>query len=182
VGDRFARYWLLLPLLGGAALLVLSEFLVLREIRAITAVPPGGTTRAGGHHGYALLVVGVALVPMAWGAVVGGSRPAAFACLALALVAVGIVLAVDRPALDDTGLIGRTYDLAEASPKAAFWTESIGAALALIGGIGAVVLRPSGRASRARARPRGARAPRPRAPAAASPPREDAGGPPAPAG
>jgi hypothetical protein len=182
VADRFARYGLLVPLLAGAALLIVSEFLVLREIRAVTAVPPGGITRGGEHHGYALLVVGVVLVPMAWGAVVGGSRPAAFACLALALVALAIIVAIDRPALDDTGLIGRTYDLAEASPKAAFWAESIGAALALLGAIGCVVLRPSGRASRARARPRDARGPRRRARAAASPPHEDADGPPAPAG
>ena len=182
MADRFARYGLLVPLLAGAALLIVSEFLVLREIRAVTAVPPGGLTRGGAHHGYALLVVGVVLVPMAWGAVVGGSRPAAYACLALSLVALVIIAAVDRPALDDTGLIGRTYDLAEANPGAAFWLESVGAALGLLGSVAVIVLRPSGRASHGRDRPRGARAPGRPAPAAASPPREDADGPPAPAG
>src|SRR5215212_6816578 len=78
---------LLAPLVVGATLLIVAEFLPLYEIRAITAVPAGGHKSTGAHHGYALLVIGVALLPMAWGAVRGGSRPAAIAVLALALIA-----------------------------------------------------------------------------------------------
>ena len=127
-----ARYWPLAAAIAGAGALILAEFLVLREIRAVTAVPAGGITRGGAHHGYALAVVGVAMVPMAWGAVRGGSRPAAVALFVLAIVAAGIVLAVDLPALDATGLIGRTYALAEGHPGAGFWLECAGAALALV--------------------------------------------------
>ena len=41
------RYWLLVPLLAGAALLIVAEFLPLYEIRTITAVPEGGRTSTG---------------------------------------------------------------------------------------------------------------------------------------
>ena len=60
----------------------------------------------------------------------------------LALAACAIVLIVDRPALDDTGLIGRTYDLAEARPATGFYLESLGAALALIGAVATLVWMP----------------------------------------
>jgi hypothetical protein len=145
-----ARNALLLPLLAGAALLVVAEFSTLYEVRAITAVLE--TSKGGAHHDYALLIIGIALVPMALGAVAGGSRPAAFACLVLALVAVAVVLGVDRPDVDETGLT-RAYEQAKASPKTGFYLESLGAALALIGAVGTLVLRPGASAATA-ARPR----------------------------
>src|SRR3954463_1917434 len=88
------------PLVLGAALLIVAEFLPLYEIRTITAVPAGGHKTTGPHHSYALLVVGIVLLPMAWGAVVGGSRPAAFAALALALIAAFVALVIDLPDLN----------------------------------------------------------------------------------
>lgn len=177
-----ARYGPLVPLVAGALALIVAEFLTVREIRAVTAVPPGGIETGGGLHGYALLVVGLAMLPMTFGAVVRGARPAAVALLVLALAACAIVLLVDRPALDDTGIIGQTYELAEARPGPGFYVESAGAALALVGAVAALVLSPrSGPASRGRGRPRSARAPRPPARAEGSPPGEDAGGPPPPA-
>jgi hypothetical protein len=71
--------------------------------------------------------------------VVRGARPAAIALLVLSLAACAIVLFVDRPVLDDTGLIGRTYDLAEARPAVGFYLESLGAALALVGAVATLV-------------------------------------------
>jgi len=50
-------------------------------------------------------------------------------------------LAVDLPVLNETGLIGRTYDQAEARPEAGFFVESLGATLALLGSIGTLLLR-----------------------------------------
>ena len=44
-------------ILLGAVLLIVAEFLPLYEIRVVTAVPKGGHHSAGGHHGYALLVI-----------------------------------------------------------------------------------------------------------------------------
>jgi len=140
--PRRLQRLLLLPLLLGALALIAAEFLPLYEIRVITAVPDGGEQTTGAHHGYALLVVGLALLPMAWGAVHGGSRPAAYATLALALIAVFVTLAIDLPDLNETGLIGRTYDEAQARPRVGFLVESLGATLVLLGAVGSLVLRP----------------------------------------
>ena len=142
VPALLARYWLLLPLVAGAVLLIVAEFLPLYEIRAITAVPEGGHKTTGAHHGYALLIVGLAMLPMAFGAVRGGSRPAAFALLALSLIALFVALAIDLPDLNETGLIGRTYDQAEARPQVGFFVETLGATLALLGSIGTLLFRP----------------------------------------
>jgi hypothetical protein len=135
-----ARYAPLVPLVAGALLLIVAEFLTIREIRAVTVVPPGGTEAGGGLHGYSLGILGLAMLPMSFGAVVRGARPAAVALLVLALLACSIVVFVDRPVLDDTGLIGRTYDLAEARPAVGFYLESLGAALALVGAVAALTL------------------------------------------
>ena len=135
-----ARYAPLVPLVAGALLLIVGEFLTVREIRAVTVVPPGGTTTGGGLHGYALGIIGLAILPMSFGAVVRGARPAAVALVVLAIAACAIVLFVDRPVLDDTGLIGRTYDLAEARPGTGFYLESLGAALALVGAVAALTM------------------------------------------
>ena len=143
VGDAgylslVARYVPLVPLVAGALLLIVGEFLTVREIRAVTVVPPGGTTTGGGLHGYSLGVIGLALLPMSYGAVMRGARPAGIALVVLSIAACAIVLFVDRPVLDDTGLIGRTYDLAEARPGTGFYLESLGAALALVGAVAAL--------------------------------------------
>ena len=142
VPRLLARYWLLVPLVAGALLLIVAEFLPLYEIRTITVVPKGGHKSTGAHHGYALLVVGLAMLPMAAGAVHGGSRPAAFALLALSLIALFVALAIDLPDLNETGLIGRTYDQAEARPQVGFFVETLGATLALLGSIGTLMFRP----------------------------------------
>jgi hypothetical protein len=127
---------------AGALLLILAEFVPVREIHAVTVVPPGGDSTGGDLHSYALLVIGLAMLPMAYGAVVRGARPAAVALIVLALGACVVVLFVDRPVLDDTGLIGRTYDLAEARPAVGFYLESLGAVLALVGAVWALMLAP----------------------------------------
>jgi hypothetical protein len=135
-----ARYAALAPLVAGAVLLIAGEFITAREIRALTVVPPGGTETGGALHGYALGVIGLAILVMSFGAVLRGARPAAVAVLALSLAACVILAFVDRPLLDDTGLIGQTYDLAEARPAAGFYLQSMGAVLALIGAVGAMTL------------------------------------------
>jgi len=139
VSAAVARFGPVLLLVVAIALLVAAEFSTLREIKAVTAVPEGGLTSGGSHHGYALLVVAVAAVVMGYGAVRGGSRPAALALVVLGGVALAIVLVIDLPSLDDTGLIGRTYDLAEAHPSTGFWLE-LGGAVALIASGGLLLL------------------------------------------
>jgi hypothetical protein len=148
------RYLPLVLLLLAALALIVAEFLVFRVIRAVTVVPAGGTTTGGSHHGYALAVVGVATVPMAIGAVLGGSRPACAALVVLGAVALGIVMLVDLPTLGDAGLIGRTYDLAQAHPSTGFYVELIAAIVLLMTGLRLLLReRPSLRRSRGRRRP-----------------------------
>ena len=130
----------LVPLVAGALLLIVAEFVTVREIRAVTVVPPGGTETGGGLHGYALGIIGVAILVFSYGAVVRGARPAAVALVVLSVAACAIAALVDLPVLDDTGLIGRTYDLAEARPAVGFYLESLGAALALIGSVATLLL------------------------------------------
>jgi hypothetical protein len=151
IASAAPRYGPALAVVVGALLLFVGELMTVREIRVVTVVPPGGTASGGAHHGYALGVVGLAMLPMAYGATVRGARPAAVALLVLALVAWAIILFVDRPMLDDTGLIGRTYELAEARPGPGFYVSSVGAALALVGAVAGLLIGPSARRA---ARPR----------------------------
>ncbi len=135
---------LALPI-AGAALLIAAEFSTLYDVRVLTVVPDGGSFSAGRHHGYALGVTAVGIVVMALGAVLGGSRPAAIAVLALAAAALGIALAVDLPDVHETGLIGRTYDAAQAEPRAGLYLELAGGCAALLGAALILVARPDAR-------------------------------------
>jgi hypothetical protein len=139
VSAAFERYWPLVLLLVSALALTVAEFLTLRYIKAVTAVPPGGITKGGAHHGYALAVLGVAALPMAVGSTLGGSRPAALAVTAIGAVALLIGLVIDLPSLNESGILARTYEGARAHPGTGFWVELV-AALGLLGG-GLVVLR-----------------------------------------
>jgi hypothetical protein len=130
-----ARYGPLAALWLAGAGLILSEFLTYREIVAVTVVPEGGITKGGSHHGYALALLGLASLPMSFGAVLGGSRPASAAVTVLGGLSLAIILIFDVPSLNDTGLIGRTYDLAEAGPGPGFWLSLLCAAVLLVGGL-----------------------------------------------
>src|SRR3954454_24495652 len=85
--------------LVACALLAVAEFTDLYSIHVITVTKATGTV--GANHGYALLVVALAAAGMAYGATVGGSRPAAVALLVLAVLALVIALAIDLPVVDD---------------------------------------------------------------------------------
>jgi hypothetical protein len=135
---------LVLPLVG-AGLLIAAEFSTLYEVVVVTAVPQGGSFSAGGHHGYARGVMAIGIVVMTLGAVVGGSRPAAVAVLVLAAASLAIALAVDLPDVDETGLIGRTYDAAQAEPRSGLYLEIAGGCAALVGGALILVARPAPR-------------------------------------
>jgi hypothetical protein len=135
---------LVLPL-AGAGLLVAAEFSTLYDVRVVTAVPEGGSFSTGDHHGYAQAVIAVAIVVMAAGAVLGGSRPAAVAVLVLAVGSLAIALLVDLPDVRKTGLIGRTYEAAVAEPRAGLYLEIAGACAALLGGVLILLARPAPR-------------------------------------
>jgi hypothetical protein len=135
VSAAVERFWPLVVLALAGIALIVAEFLTLREIVAVTVVPEGGRTTGGAHHGYAIGLVGLVSLPMSYGAVLGGSRPAAAALAVLGALGLAIAAIFDLPSLNETGLIGRTYDLAEANPGADFWLEIACAAVLLIGGL-----------------------------------------------
>lgn len=83
----------------------------------------------------ALLLLGMLTFVMGWGAAFGNSRPAALALIAIGAVVIGITLLGDLPASDDTGLIGRDYEQAEASAGVGLWFELIGGILAVVAGL-----------------------------------------------
>jgi hypothetical protein len=138
-----ARLALLALPLAGAALLVAAEFATLYDVRVVTTVPEGGSFSTGGHHGYAQLPIALAIAVMAFGAVAGGSRPAAVAVLVLALLSLAITLLVDLPDVHETGLIGRTYDAASAEPRAGLYLELAGGCAALFGAALILAARPA---------------------------------------
>jgi hypothetical protein len=86
------------------------------------------------RHSVALLLLGLLTFVMGSGAAFGRSRPAAMALIAIGIVVLGLGLIVDLPASDDTGLIGRDYAEAEASPGIGLWFELIGGAFAVLAG------------------------------------------------
>jgi hypothetical protein len=139
-----SRPWVQGVLLGVLVLcaggLIVAEFLVFAEVRVITAVPRGGTRTGGAHHGYALAVIGVAMLPLAVGAVRGRSRPAGIGLVVLSVAALAIVLAVDWPATDDSGALSQVYELARAHPREGFYLELVAACVALPASVAALVL------------------------------------------
>ena len=139
------RYGLLVVPLIACLLLAIAEFTTLWEVRAITVVLE--TSTGGSHHGFALLIIAVVAAAMAYGAVAGASRPAAFALLVLAVVALVIVFAVDLPDVQETGL-SRDYERAEANPGTGFYLESAGAVLLLLSAVAVLIFGPRRGAAR----------------------------------
>jgi hypothetical protein len=130
----------LLGLIVGATLLIAAEPLELRELRTGSGVVAGSRVSAGAHHGYALALLGAALLVLGAVAVLRRSAAAAGAALVVALCAAFVVAAVDRPALDDTGLVGSSRALARAHAGPAWRVELVGVVLALAGAGGALAL------------------------------------------
>ncbi len=102
-------------------------------------------------HLFALIVLGLLVLVMTWGAARGASRPAALALVAIGAVVLAIALIGDAPKVDETGRIGQNFDEAEANPGAGFYLEIAGGILAVLGG--GLALRLGARPSGARRRP-----------------------------
>lgn len=86
------------------------------------------------RHGPALLLLGLVAAAMAWGAGLGGSRPAAAALVSVGLVVLGIALLADLPVTDDTGAIGPRFEGARAQAEIGFTLELAAGALAVLAG------------------------------------------------
>jgi hypothetical protein len=87
------------------------------------------------RHSVALLLLGLLTFVMGSGAAFGRSRPAAVALIAIGVVVLVLALALDLPDANDTGVIGRDYAQAEASPGIGLWFEILGGAAAVLAGV-----------------------------------------------
>lgn len=131
--------------LVAAALMVVADFLAIVSVdvangscEVINDSNPelaDGCVQSGfERHGPALAALGVVAAVMAWGAGVGGSRPAAIALAAVGAVVLGIALLIDLPVTDDTGAIGPRFEGARAQAESGFTLELAAGALALVTG------------------------------------------------
>jgi uncharacterized membrane protein len=119
----------------GGLLLLYAETLDLYRI-----VTPGGTTSnapgsiqsGADQHSWALGVIGVVIAAAAVLASWTRQRLPAWAAVALAAIALGIVLIGDVPDVTSSGLTTE-IESGEAEPRAGFWVELIGAVVALAG-------------------------------------------------
>ena len=151
-GDLLGIGVLLLGLVS-LALLVAAE---LSPVLAIEIQPAGSCEiiaepelreqcqpTGGSRHSWALALIGVLVLIMAWGAGPARSRAAAIALLVAGLAVLAIVLLRDLPTLDETGEIGVRFQAASAGPASGFWLSLAGGAVALAAGVLAL-LRPRG--------------------------------------
>lgn len=86
------------------------------------------------RNGGAFLLLAALALFMAWGAGVGGSRPAAIALVVVGVLVLGWALLVDLPVTDDTGAIGRNFEGASAAAGTGLVLELVAGALAVAAG------------------------------------------------
>jgi hypothetical protein len=144
------RALLLLSGLFGALLLIAADLSTLYEVRVVTVIKASISGHA--QHSYALALVGLAGLPMAFAALRG--RPASAALAVLGLVAAAaLVIAGDLHDVHSTGVIGQLYENASARPGPGFYYETLGAALLVLTGLGGLLRAPptAGRPARVRA-------------------------------
>ena len=131
--------------LAAAVLLVVTEFSVVASVdvasgscQVIQDTNPEladrceltGLERNGGS--FFLLAALVAV--MAWGAGMGGSRPAAVALTAVGVGVLAWALLVDLPETNETGALGRNFEGATAAAGPGLTIEIVAGALALAAG------------------------------------------------
>ena len=134
-GFRLER---LLPLacLGGAALVVASQFMDVFELNEAGGNPVKLISSAD-QHWYAMGVLGVFAALATIGAVMSGSKPLAVAVAASGAAALLLFLLIDLPDAGKAGNLSdptQTFVTAEADPQGGFWIELIGALILTVCG------------------------------------------------
>jgi hypothetical protein len=140
-------------------LLIAADFSTLYEVRVLTVTK----LSVAGHtqHSYALALVGAAVLGMT-AAAGAGSRPGMLAVGLLGLLGLVVAgIAGDFGDVQSTGVIGRLYEDASAAPGPGFYFETLGGVLAILSGLGQLLLpRPAPARSRGEGGPPGAGEPR----------------------
>lgn len=134
--------------LGGAVLLVVTEFSTLYSVDVVTAtcedladpnLAETCVTKGGEQHGYAFLLVALLVLVMTYGASIGRSIPAAVALVGVGIVVLGIALLGDRPDTGQTGAIGANFEDARTVTGSGLWIEIVAGVLCLAAGLARIV-------------------------------------------
>lgn len=133
----------------GAILLVIAEFSPVVEIAVGSLDTVRRTEDGGDHHGWALLVVALAALPLVYSAY-RGARTAAVGLAALGAVALLVGLAVDLPDTTERGNLPESvaYNDARAQAGSGLYLELTGGALLVVSGGLLWVLAGTGRPER----------------------------------
>jgi hypothetical protein len=130
--------------LAAAVLLVVTEFSTIASVdvasgscQVINDASPENADRCElsgfERHGGSFILLGVLVAAMAWGAGMGGSRPAAIALIAVGILVLAWSLALDLPEADEEGIL-RTYEGARGEAGPGLTIEIVAGALALLAG------------------------------------------------
>ncbi len=120
----------------GAVLLAVSTFATVVQIKVLTTTQVDGkdlTVSGSDLHSVALVVVALFAFVMLVGAV-RGARPAMVALAACGLLALGLIVGLDVPELDNTGQVSQFYEDVSAGAASGFYLETLGAMLLVASG------------------------------------------------
>jgi nitrogen fixation-related uncharacterized protein len=128
-----------------AVLLVVTEFSTIASVdvadgscEVINDASPENADRCElsgfERHGGSFILLGLLAGAMAWGAGLGGSRPAALALVAVGVLVLAWALAFDLPEADEEGIL-RTYEGARGSAGPGLTLEIAGGVLAALAGL-----------------------------------------------
>jgi hypothetical protein len=128
-----------------AVLLVVTEFSTIASVdvadgscEVINDASPENADRCElsgfERHGGSFILLGLLAAAVAWGAGLGGSRPAAFALIAVGILVLAWALAFDLPEADEEGIL-RTYEGARGSAGPGLTLEIVGGGLAVLAGL-----------------------------------------------
>jgi hypothetical protein len=154
VFGRLRPLWIVVlgMAVAGAVLMIASEFATLRSVKVLTAscsdladpsLRGSCVTHGGEEHSYALVLLGVVSILMAWGAAIGRSRPAGAALALLGAAVLAIALLTDVPDIHKTGVLGDRFESAHAVAGPGIWMEIAGGALVFAAGVIAASIRPA---------------------------------------
>ena len=127
-----------------ALMLIISTFLTLFKIS--TGEATLRTYSGLEHHSIAMLLLGIAVIPMALGTL-RMARPAMAALAGIGALVLLVAVTVDLPAALDEGVMAVTYEGASASPGVGFYVETFAGALLLMTG-GLLLMQPRAVAAR----------------------------------
>lgn len=133
-GSPKAVRWVLAVVgMVGAAFLIVSEFLPITHVRAITVILPHSERTGFDQNSGAMLLLGLVALPLLYGAARAGSRPAMVAVGVIGVIALLIAVFGDLPDVTKAGTVfTERYEDAVAQKQIAWWLEAAGAVMLVL--------------------------------------------------